>query len=85
MESLKYFREVVGSTDKQKRKDTHTHTHTHIYNTKNNKDERKFSNYRRMCYGIGKCLKREEAGIFETYYVLIQAGNGCRPKQLLLY
>jgi len=35
MESLKYFREVVGSTDKKKRKDTHkhthTHTHTHIY------------------------------------------------------
>jgi hypothetical protein len=30
MESLKYFREVVGSTDKQKRKDTHTHTHIYI-------------------------------------------------------
>jgi len=39
----------------------------------------------RMCYGIGKCLKREKVGILETYYALIQAENGHRPKQLLAY
>jgi hypothetical protein len=80
VESLKHFREVVGSTGKQKRKDTHTHTHTYIFiylfNNKNNKDEQRFSSYIRMCYGIGKCLKREKVGILETYCVLIQAENG---------